>query len=78
MELAVIIWLLSIILGTIIGNKKGEGCISFGMTVLLGPFWLPVILLSKGNRRKCPFCAEDIHKEAKICPFCKKETGFNH
>lgn len=71
-----LVWIASIIIGTIEGSKKGEGCISFGMCFLLGPIWLIVVFLSKGNRKRCPYCKEFIHKEAIICPRCQKETGF--
>jgi len=27
-----------------------------------------------GDRRPCPFCAEDISVNAKICPFCREPT----
>jgi len=66
-----LIWIVSIIIGVSVGSKKGEGCVSFGMCFLLGPIWLPVVLLSRGNRKPCPFCKEMIHKQAMICPHCK-------
>ena len=71
-----LIWFISIVIGTQVGSKKGEGCISFGMTFLLGPFWLPVVLLSKGNRRECPYCKELINKKATVCSHCQRSTGF--
>ena len=73
MELGIIIWIISIIIGVSVGSKKGEGCISFGMCVLLGPFWLPVVFLSRGNRQQCPNCKELIHKDAILCPHCRSE-----
>jgi threonine/homoserine efflux transporter RhtA len=73
MAIAAVLWIVSIIIGTMIGNKKGEGCVSLIGTVILGPIWLPIVLLSKGNRKKCPYCCEYIHKDAKICPHCRKE-----
>lgn len=68
--LFVIIYIGSVVWGVYLGSKKGEGCISFGMTVLLGPIWLPVIILSKGDLRKCPHCAELIKKDATVCKHC--------
>lgn len=29
--------------------------------------------LDAGDKKRCPFCAEVINKDAKICRFCKKE-----
>jgi len=75
MELGAIIWIVSIIIGVSVGSKKGEGCISLFFCVLLGPFWLPVVFLSKGNRKKCHFCKELIHKEAIVCPHCQKDLS---
>jgi hypothetical protein len=68
----VLIWFASIVIGISVGSKKGEGCISFAMCFLLGPIWLPVVLLSRGNRYACPFCKEMINKQAIICPHCKQ------
>jgi len=75
--LFIIIWIISIIIGVIYGSKKGEGCVSFIGLFIFGPLWLPIVFISKGNRRQCPHCAELIHKEANICPHCQRETGFN-
>ncbi len=72
MDLAFIIWFASVVLGVIIGAKKGEGCISFIMCFLLGPLWLPVVILSKGKRKKCEYCKEYIDKDATVCPHCRR------
>jgi len=76
MEFLFLIWIASIIIGVAVGVKKGEGCISFFMCFLLGPIWLPVVLLSTGNRKKCSYCQERIDKKALICPHCKTENPF--
>lgn len=74
MEILFLIWFISVIIGVYIGVKKGEGCISLIMTFILGPIWLPIVLLSRGNRRACPFCKEQINKKAIICPYCRMEV----
>lgn len=75
MELGIIIWIVSIIIGVMVGSKKGEGCISLIMCVLLGPFWLPVVFFSKGNKTKCIYCQELVDKKAIVCPHCQKDIG---
>ena len=71
MQIAIIlIYIGSVVWGVYLGSKKGEGCISFAMTILLGPFWLPVIILSKGDLVKCPHCAELVKKDARVCKHC--------
>jgi hypothetical protein len=40
--------------------------------LLLGPLAFLMYLCS-GERRKCPFCAEWIQKEAKVCPYCQRD-----
>lgn len=67
-----LIWIISIIVGISVGSKKGEGCVSFAMCFLLGPLWLPIVFLSNGNRKPCPYCRELINKDAIICPHCRK------
>ncbi len=39
--------------------------------ILLGPLALLMFLCSEG-RKKCPFCANKIKKQVRICPHCKK------
>ena len=51
---------------------KGEGCMSFVIGVLFGPFGILFALLSSGNRVTCPNCREKIHREATVCPRCQR------
>ena len=30
--------------------------------------------LKSGNKRKCPFCAELVKRDAKVCRYCGRET----
>jgi hypothetical protein len=69
----VLIWLLCGVVAAMIGNKKGEGCGAFVVGALFGPFGILFALLSSGNRKTCPFCKEQIHKDAVVCPRCQRE-----
>jgi hypothetical protein len=73
----VVIWFVSIVIGVSAGSKKGEGCVSFIGLLIFGPLWLPVVFISKGNRRECPSCMEMINKKASVCPHCQRLTKFN-
>jgi len=68
-----LLWIGSIIAGVIIGSKKNEGCLSFIGCFFLGPIWLIVVILSKGNRVKCIWCQEYVDKKALFCPHCNRE-----
>lgn len=69
----ILFWLFCGIVAAMIGSKKGEGCFSFIIGLIFGPFGIVFALLSKGNRKECPHCKELIHKDAKVCPHCQKE-----
>ena len=75
MEFAVIFvgglitWLLfGIGTALIASSKGGNGCLWFGLGMLLGPFGLLFAVLSG---RQCPYCKSPIHKEAIRCPKCQ-------
>ena len=70
------IWLLCAVLSGFIGSQKGEGCGAFFVGVLLGPFGIPIALVSTGNKRECPFCKERVHPKAVVCPHCQREISF--
>jgi hypothetical protein len=73
----VIIWLICGIISAIIGSKKGAGCSGFIIGILLGPFGIIIALITKGNRRTCPYCKELINKEAIVCPRCQRDISNN-
>ena len=81
----------SILIGVVVGLIAASRGRSFiGWTVYALLIW-PVALIhlvciprtARGverkaraeGRRPCPHCSEQIRREAKVCPFCRKEVG---
>jgi len=66
-------WLSFALICAAIGSKKGEIVSGFLAGALFGPLGLLFTLGSSGNRKPCPFCKTQVHKEATICPACRSE-----
>ena len=67
-----IIWCLFGIVTAIIARNKGESIVtSFLAGMLLGPFGILIVLFVSG--KKCPYCMSKIHREAIVCPKCRKD-----
>ena len=82
----IVIWIVSTILGVMIGSSKGRGGAGFALGFLLGPLGVIITLFLKpdtakveedamvsGGMRKCPYCAELVKTEALICKHCQKD-----
>lgn len=74
MEIA-LIWVVSMIVSAAIGNSKGEGGLGFLVGLIFGPLGIVFALLSRGDRMKCPSCAEWMKRRALVCPHCGRERA---
>ena len=88
MEGVLISWLAFAILGAWIAGAKGRNAVGFFLLGLFLSPLISIIAalvvkpntrvlerqaLSKGQSRKCPFCAELIRSEATVCRFCSRD-----
>jgi len=81
------IWLVCGLIAAVIASNKGRsGCGWFLVGVLLGPlgFILALVVsgdekkteerdIQSGAKKKCPYCAELVRKEAVICKHCGRD-----
>lgn len=83
----VIVWIFCGVLGGVIGSSKGRKGLGYGLGFLLGPIGLLIMAvmpedktaiaeqaIATNQERKCPFCAELIKAEAKVCKHCSREV----
>lgn len=62
------------LIGSIIGKHKGRTGAGFLFGALLGPIGWMVIWLGPNMRsRKCPFCAEWVQPDARVCKHCRRD-----
>jgi len=69
-----IFWLgVNFLVGYAIGKPKNAvaECVLF--SILLGPIGWIIAAVSRGNVRRCPFCAEDVASKASVCKHCGQE-----
>jgi len=74
----VILLIVAAIVGSIIAIRKGRSPILWFILCAIVPLLIAVIivlppLVSKGYTKKCPYCAEIIKEDAKICKHCGNE-----
>jgi hypothetical protein len=70
----IIIWLcINAIVGAAIGARKNMVGGAIALSIFLGPIGWIIALVSEGDFRKCPFCAENIKDAALVCPHCQRD-----
>lgn len=73
MGIVILIWLICGIAAGMIANGRGaNGCLWFGLGILIGPFGLAASFFS-GSDRVCHACRKNVHKDATKCPYCQSE-----
>lgn len=73
MEFLIIFGVLGLV-GYLIGNGKGIGGLGCLLGGLLGPVGWIILIVMNGNKKQCNYCKQQIHFQATICPYCKKEN----
>lgn len=71
MDIAIAIWLVSVVGCTIIGAQKRATLTSMFLAILIGPLAIPFVVLSGGDTKECPECRKRVHPKAKKCPHCR-------
>jgi hypothetical protein len=69
-----VFWVIvNLAVGYAIGQRKNDitGCVL--VSILLGPIGWLIAWLAAGNLPKCPFCAEEIRPDAKVCRYCGRD-----
>ena len=71
-----IVWIFCGIGAAVVANnRRGSGCLWFGLGVLLGPFGLAGAFLFSGDDAFCPRCRKQVHTKAVKCPHCQSDLS---
>jgi hypothetical protein len=71
----VLVWIVcGIAAGVIASGRNADGCLWFGLGILLGPIALALAFMA-GPGRECPKCRSNIPKDATRCPKCQADLA---
>ncbi len=78
MELVLIWFVLSILVGVFANNRGKSGILYFLLSIILSPLlsFLIVLVAGDNSKKKCSNCGQKIDINAKVCPFCNTKMDF--
>jgi len=67
----VLFWIgVNFVVGYFIGKPKGIEIVSGVVSIFLGPIGWIIAAFSTSTVRDCPYCAEQVKREASVCRHC--------
>ena len=78
MELVLIWFVLSILVGVFANNRGKSGILYFLLSIILSPLlsFLIVLVAGDNSKKKCSNCGQKIDISAKVCPFYSTKMDF--
>ncbi len=65
-------WIVCAAIASQVGARKGMAGAGFVQGLMLGPLGIVAALVSRGDRKECPYCRELVHSQATVCSHCCK------